>query len=75
VSILYLLVPLALALVGVFVALYVWSTRSGQFDDLHTPALRALLDERPSRPTRPPEETPPDSKATDPAPDDPPRRR
>jgi cbb3-type cytochrome oxidase maturation protein len=51
VSVLYLLVPLALALVGVFVALYVWSTRSGQFDDLHTPALRALLDERPSRPS------------------------
>lgn len=59
-SVLYLLVPLALALVGVFVALYVWSSKSGQFDDLHTPALRALLDDLPSRPAAtPPEPAPP----------------
>lgn len=53
-SVLYVLVPLALALVGVFVALFVWSSRSGQFDDLHTPALRALLDDRPARPAAAP---------------------
>lgn len=55
-SVLYVLVPLALALVGVFVALYVWSSRSGQFDDLHTPALRALLDDHPTRPAAAPPE-------------------
>ncbi len=53
-SVLYLLVPLALLLVVVFVVLYVWSTRNGQFDDLHTPALRALLDERPAHSGAPP---------------------
>jgi cbb3-type cytochrome oxidase maturation protein len=36
---------LAIALVAVFVIAYVWSSRSGQFDDLTTPAMRALHDE------------------------------
>jgi cbb3-type cytochrome oxidase maturation protein len=45
VSVLFLLVPLAIALVAVFVIAYVWSSRSGQFDDLTTPAMRALHDE------------------------------
>jgi cbb3-type cytochrome oxidase maturation protein len=45
VSILYVLVPLALGLVLFAVAAYVWSVRSGQFDDLDTPALRPLIDD------------------------------
>lgn len=44
-SILYLLVPLALALVLLAVTAYAWSVRSGQFDDLDTPALRPLIDD------------------------------
>jgi cbb3-type cytochrome oxidase maturation protein len=47
------LVPVALALVVAFVAAYAWSARSGQFDDLTTPAMRALHDP-PSRPASPP---------------------
>ncbi|MBI3569173.1 MAG: cbb3-type cytochrome oxidase assembly protein CcoS [Gemmatimonadetes bacterium] len=70
-SVLFVLIPLALALVAVFVALYVWSTRSGQFDDLQTPALRALLDERPSRPARAPDEAPGEGAPPASAPDDP----
>jgi cbb3-type cytochrome oxidase maturation protein len=55
-SVLYLLIPLALVLVIVFVIAYVWSSRTGQFDDLTTPALRALLDDEPRSkvPTPPP---------------------
>lgn len=41
-SVLFVLVPVALLLVGIFVAAYTWSSRSGQFDDLTTPAIRAL---------------------------------
>ena len=41
-SVLFVLVPVALLLVVVFVAAYAWSARSGQFDDLTTPAMRAL---------------------------------
>ena len=44
-SVLYVLVPLALALVLLAVGAYVWSVRSGQFDDLDTPALRPLIDD------------------------------
>jgi len=48
VSVLYVLVPLALAIVFVAVLAYVWSARTGQFDDLHTPAFRPLIDDLPA---------------------------
>lgn len=44
-SILGLLIPLALALGGSALAAYVIAARRGQFDDLETPAYRALLDD------------------------------
>lgn len=44
-SVLFLVVPLALLLVGVAVWAYVWSARGGQFDDLDTPAVRMLHDD------------------------------
>lgn len=59
-SILYVLVPVALGVVVVAVAAYVWSARSGQFDDLETPSLRPLIDDDP-RPL-PPAAPPPDSR-------------
>ena len=49
-SVLYVLVPVALALAAGAVGAYTWSSRNGQFDDLTTPALRAMLDEAPIRP-------------------------
>ena len=45
-----MLVPVALALVLAAVGAYVWSARSGQFDDLDTPALRPLIDDDPVAP-------------------------
>jgi cbb3-type cytochrome oxidase maturation protein len=47
-SVLFLVLPLALLLVGVAIWAYVWSARSGQFDDLDTPAVRLLHDDAPS---------------------------
>lgn len=44
-SVLFVLIPAALLLVALFVGAYAWSTRSGQFDDLTTPAMRMLHDE------------------------------
>jgi cbb3-type cytochrome oxidase maturation protein len=44
-SVLFLVLPLALVLVGVAVWAYVWSARGGQFDDLDTPAVRLLHDD------------------------------
>jgi cbb3-type cytochrome oxidase maturation protein len=44
-SVLYVVLPLALVIVGAAVAAFVWSARSGQFDDLDTPAMRVLHDD------------------------------
>jgi cbb3-type cytochrome oxidase maturation protein len=50
-SVVFLVLPLALLVVGGAVLAFVWSARSGQFDDLDTPAVRMLHDEGAS--TRP----------------------
>lgn len=44
-SVLYVLVPIALVLASVFVALFLWAVRRGQFDDLNTPGVRILTDD------------------------------
>lgn len=44
-NVLYVLVPLALALALGGVAAFRWAVRDGQFDDVETPALRVLLDD------------------------------
>jgi cbb3-type cytochrome oxidase maturation protein len=44
-SILYVLIPLALVVLGVAVWAFFWAVGSGQFDDLDTPAMRILLDD------------------------------
>ena len=46
-NIIYLLLPLALLLVLVFVIFYLWAVKRDQFEDLETPARRILLDEQP----------------------------
>ena len=44
-TILLLLVPLSVMLLGVAVWGFVWAVRRGQFDDLDTPALDILADD------------------------------
>jgi cbb3-type cytochrome oxidase maturation protein len=52
VSVLFLVLPLALVFVlGALVA-FRWAARQGQFDDLQTPAIRALDDDE-ARPGSP----------------------
>ena len=43
--IVFVLIPLGLALFSIAVAAFFWAVRSGQFDDLTTPAWRVLLDD------------------------------
>ena len=38
----YVLLPAALAFAALAVAVFIWAVRSGQFDDLETPAHRVL---------------------------------
>jgi cbb3-type cytochrome oxidase maturation protein len=42
-NILFVLVPVALMLAALGVAGFIWSVRSGQFDDLETPGMRVLF--------------------------------
>ncbi len=44
-NILYVLIPLALLILGAAVWAFFWAVGSGQFDDLDTPAMRILLDD------------------------------
>jgi cbb3-type cytochrome oxidase maturation protein len=47
VSVLFIVVPVALALVGAALLAFVWAARQGQFDDVATPAVRALVEDDP----------------------------
>jgi cbb3-type cytochrome oxidase maturation protein len=40
----YLLIPISIVLVFIIAALFWWSVRSGQFDDLEGPAHRVMMD-------------------------------
>ena len=44
-SLLFVVLPIALLLAAAAVAAFVWAARSGQMDDLETPALRMLHDD------------------------------
>jgi len=44
-SVLFVLVPVALLVVLAAVIAFAWAARRGQFDDMTTPAIRAILDD------------------------------
>lgn len=41
----YLMLPVSLLLGLIFLIAYVWSVRSGQYEDTSTPSLRVLTDD------------------------------
>ncbi len=45
-GIITLLIAISITIAIVFLAVFVWSLRSGQFDDTTTPAMRILFDDR-----------------------------
>ena len=51
-SVLFIVVPLALVIVAVALAGYLWAVRSGQMDDLETPGLSGDPGRRIVRPPR-----------------------
>ncbi|MCC4116813.1 cbb3-type cytochrome oxidase assembly protein CcoS [Aromatoleum toluclasticum] len=54
---LYILVPLSVVLVFVIGAIFWWSLRSGQYDDMEGPAYRMLMDDRDLPESRKPEQS------------------
>jgi cbb3-type cytochrome oxidase maturation protein len=50
-TLLLLLVPLSVVLLGIAIAAFAWAVRSGQFDDLDTPPLDVLREDTMAPPT------------------------
>lgn len=44
-DILYLLIPIALVILGIAVWAFMWAVRSGQYEDMEGPAHRILMDD------------------------------
>lgn len=51
-EIVILLVPLAVLLVALGVAAFLWALRRGQFDDLDSPQWRVVFDDQRERPRK-----------------------
>ncbi|WP_428939572.1 cbb3-type cytochrome oxidase assembly protein CcoS [Fontivita pretiosa] len=49
-EVIFIILPLAIVLAAAALAAFFWAVHRGQFDDLDTPALRAIFDDPP--PTR-----------------------
>ncbi|MFA6546065.1 MAG: cbb3-type cytochrome oxidase assembly protein CcoS [Limisphaerales bacterium] len=45
-SVIFLLIPLSIIFAAAFLFAFVWSVRSGQYEDTTTPSMRVLLDEK-----------------------------
>ena len=50
-SVILILILASLTMALVFLAAFVWSVRTGQFEDTTTPSMRVLLDEPVTHPT------------------------
>lgn len=61
---LILLIPLSLILAGAALAAFLWTMRSGQYEDLDAVAYRILFDDDAPRERRP--STPPNGRETQP---------
>ena len=48
--IIFLLIPLSIAVAACFLLAFIWAVRSGQYDDTCTPAMRVLVEEKVSVP-------------------------
>lgn len=44
-EILFVLVPIAVALAGIGLVAFIWAVRTGEYDDLESPAHAMLLDD------------------------------
>ncbi len=48
-SVIFLLIPLSIIFATAFLFAFIWSVRSGQYEDTTTPSMRLLLDEKTAR--------------------------
>lgn len=58
-SVIFLLIPLSIVFAVAFLFAFIWSVRSGQYEDTTTPSMRLLLDEKTAtKPTSEPDNSP-----------------
>jgi cbb3-type cytochrome oxidase maturation protein len=46
-NIIALLITISLAIALIFLGVFLWSMKSGQYDDTYTPSVRMLFDDKP----------------------------
>lgn len=51
-EVIFIMLPLAIALAGIALAAFLWAVRRGQYDDLDTPPCRAIFDDAEVTPTQ-----------------------
>lgn len=56
-GIITLLITISVTIAVVFLAVFYWNMKNGQYDDTYTPSVRMLFDDKPSGET---EKSPPD---------------
>lgn len=44
--IIFILIAVSLAVALAFLALFIWGMRTGQYDDIYSPSVRVLFDDR-----------------------------
>lgn len=47
-AIIIILIAISLSIAIVFLVIFYWNMRSGQYDDTYTPSVRILFDNKPS---------------------------
>ncbi|HLO81558.1 MAG TPA: cbb3-type cytochrome oxidase assembly protein CcoS [Chitinophagaceae bacterium] len=47
-SVLVILIFFSILVAGLFLAAFLWSVKTGQYDDDYTPSVRMLFDDQPS---------------------------
>jgi cbb3-type cytochrome oxidase maturation protein len=56
-NIMFLLIGVSLLAAMVFLFLFIWAVKSGQYDDTFTPSVRVLFDDDPVTTSEPEKET------------------
>jgi cbb3-type cytochrome oxidase maturation protein len=51
-EILFVLIGISISMAVVFLALFIWAIKSGQYDDDYTPSVRMLFDENKPKETK-----------------------
>ncbi|MCU0355010.1 MAG: cbb3-type cytochrome oxidase assembly protein CcoS [Cytophagales bacterium] len=52
-SIIYILLTISLIMASIFLGIFIWNLRQGQFDDDYTPSIRMLFEDTPTAPQPP----------------------